>query len=79
MEESTGRELHMQQESQVSTSETTNTDAVFIGWQELRSGELVPLYTVTAKQHPLYHSTVSEQTLRKQHLEIPRTPPPERP
>jgi hypothetical protein len=52
-----------------------NADAVFIGWQKIPSGDVFPLYNVTAKNHPLYHSTVSDQTLRKQNLKIPQTPP----
>lgn len=59
-----------------STSAMTNADAEFIGWQQTRNGEPYALYNVTAEQHPLYHSTVSEKTLRKHNLEIPPTPQP---
>ncbi|MGD1046384.1 MAG: hypothetical protein ABR936_13825 [Bacteroidota bacterium] len=59
-------------------SGSANSDAVFIGWQNTPSGEIFPLYNVTAENHPLYRSTVSDQTLRKQNLKIPQTPPPER-
>jgi hypothetical protein len=55
--------------------EAANSDSVFLGWQKTPSGEVFPLYNVTAKNHPLYHSTVSERTLRKQNLKIPLTPP----
>lgn len=55
--------------------EAVNSDAVFIGWQKTTSGEVFPLFNVIAKNHPLYCSTVSEQTLRKQDLKIPQTPP----
>jgi hypothetical protein len=52
-----------------------NSDAVFIGWQLAPSEEVIPLYNVTAKKHPLYLSTVSDQTLREQNIKIPQTPP----
>jgi hypothetical protein len=50
------------------------SDAVFIGWQETSSGATFPLYNITIKNHPLYQSTVSDQTLRNQNLKIPQTP-----
>ncbi len=52
----------------------SDSDAEFLGWQKTRRGEAFALYNVTAEQHPLYRSTVSEKTLRKQNLEIPPTP-----
>ena len=52
------------------------SDAVFIGWQENSSGDSFPLYNITVKNHPLYQSTVSDQTLRDQNLKIPQTPLP---
>jgi hypothetical protein len=55
-------------------SDAANSDAVFIGWQKTLTGEVFPLYNVTAQGHPLYCSTVSDQTLRKQNLKIPQTP-----
>jgi len=64
---------------QADPAEAGSSDAVFLGWQETKSGEVYALYTVMAKHHPLYQSTVSERTLRKQQLEIPPTPPPDRP
>ena len=51
-----------------------NSDAVFLGWQNTPSGEVFPIFNVTTKDHPLYHSTVSEQTLRKQNLKVPQMP-----
>jgi hypothetical protein len=54
----------------------SDSDAEFLGWQKTRRGGLFALYNVTAEQHPLYGSTVSEKTLRKQNLEIPPMPPP---
>ena len=52
-----------------------NSDAVFIGWQKTPWGEAFPLYNVIAKNHPLFCSTVSDQTLRKRSIKIPPTPP----
>jgi hypothetical protein len=54
-----------------------SADAVFLGWQKTPNGEVFALYTVTAKQHRLCHSTVSERTLRQEHLDTPPTPVPE--
>ena len=54
------------------------SDAVFIGWQEPSSGMTFPLYNITIKNHPLYQSTVSDQTLRNQNLKIPQTPFPQK-
>lgn len=52
--------------------------AVFIGWLKPRLGEPVPLYNITVKNHPSFGSTVSDRTLRKLGLQIPRTPLPDR-
>jgi hypothetical protein len=49
------------------------SDAVFIGWQETSLGDAFPLFNITVKNHPLYQSTVSDQTLRDQNLKIPQT------
>ena len=49
-----------------------NSDANFLGWQRTSSGELFPLFNITVANHPLYHSTVSEQTLRRLRLRVPR-------
>ena len=74
-----GRDLkHSQQEIQESDSTNSGpmiSDAVFIGWQEIPTGKKIALYNVTAKDHPLYHSTVSDITLRKQNLKVPQTLP----
>ncbi len=51
-------------------------DAVFLGWQETRAGVMFPLYNILKAGHPLFQSTVTEQTLRAWHLRIPRTPSP---
>ncbi len=46
-------------------------DAEFAGWQITPYGRIFALYNVVAKNHPLYHSTVSDRTLFKQHLRVP--------
>ncbi len=50
-----------------------DSDAAFLGWQESLSGDIFPLYTITAEEHPSCHSTVSDVTLRKMRLRTPRT------
>ena len=50
-----------------------NSDAKFLGWQKDPLGKDFPLYTITIADHPLYRSTVSDVTLRKLGLRIPRT------
>jgi phage/plasmid-like protein (TIGR03299 family) len=50
-----------------------DSDAAFLGWQGSLSGDIFPLYTITAEDHPSCHSTVSDVTLRKMHLRTPRT------
>jgi len=69
---------HRNQNQKSNNLEVANSDAVFIGWQKTPSGEDFPLYNVTSKNHPLYHSTVSDQTLNEQNLKIPQTLPPQR-
>ncbi|KUG23414.1 mycobacteriophage barnyard protein gp56 [hydrocarbon metagenome] len=49
-----------------------DSDANFLGWQRTLSGELFPLFNITVANHPLYHSTVSEETLRRLRLRVPR-------
>jgi hypothetical protein len=53
-------------------SQESNPDAVFIGWQELVTGSPIALYNVTAIGNPCYGSTVSEETLNEQNLQIPK-------
>jgi phage/plasmid-like protein (TIGR03299 family) len=53
-----------------------NEDAVFLGWQETPEGRLFPLYTITQRGHPSFHSSVSDETLSTLHLRIPPTPSP---
>jgi hypothetical protein len=55
---------------------TENSDAVFVGWQKMSSGEEFPLYNITSKHHPSKDSTVSNDTLRKLNLRVPTTPTP---
>jgi hypothetical protein len=52
-----------------------NDDAVFIGWQPTRFGVVYALYNITAADHPLNGSTVTENCLLKLNLQIPQTPP----
>jgi hypothetical protein len=70
---------HGNQDQNSNNREIENSDAVFIGWQKTPEGDDFPLYNITAKNHPLYLSTVSEQTLRKVNLKIPQTPPQQKP
>ena len=53
-------------------STDSDSDAVFIGWQEMHSGGVFALFIITAAGHPSYGSTVSEETLNKLNLQIPR-------
>ncbi len=53
-----------------------DSDAAFLGWQDSLSGDIFPLYTITVEDHPLFHSTVSDVSLRRMRLRIPRTPSP---
>ena len=53
---------------------SSNSDAEFLGWQRTSTGKAIALYNVTAAEHPLFQSTVSEKTLRKENLEVPQTP-----
>jgi hypothetical protein len=50
-------------------------DAVFIGWQSNFDGGAFPLFTIIARGHPSYGSTVSDMTLRALKLKIPQTTP----
>lgn len=55
---------------------TQTEDAVFMGWQRMRSGEVFALYNVISVGHPSYGSTVTHKGLRKLNLHIPLTPLP---
>lgn len=54
-------------------------DAAFKGWQRTGSGDVFPLYNITAEGHPLRGSTVTDKTLQKLNLQVPEAPPPEEP
>ncbi|HBH86850.1 MAG TPA: hypothetical protein DDY17_04510 [Syntrophaceae bacterium] len=54
----------------------SDSDAKFLGWQKTLSGEIFPLFNITVAEHPSYRSTVSDATLRRLRLRIPRTPSP---
>ena len=51
-------------------------DVQFLGWQETLSGDMFPLYNVFKIGSEKYQSTVSEETVRAQHLRLPKTPSP---
>ena len=54
----------------------SDSDANFLGWQGKLSGKIFPLFNITVADHPLYQSTVSEETLRRLRLRVPRIPSP---
>ena len=56
---------------------TRNDDAVFLGWQETRSGKSFALYNIMAAGHPAAGSTVTDRTLHKMNLQVPDAPLPE--
>ena len=49
-----------------------NADVEFLGWQKTMSGDNVALYNITAANHPSHGSTVSEKTLNKLNLKMPK-------
>lgn len=57
--------------------ESSDSDAIFIGWQELRSGNRIAFYNITVAGHPSFGSTVTESSLRKMNLKVPDHLPPE--
>ena len=50
----------------------SDSDAKFLEWKQPLSGDIYPIFKITAAKHPLYQSTVSEDTLRKMRLRVPR-------
>jgi phage/plasmid-like protein (TIGR03299 family) len=50
----------------------SDSDANFLGWKETLFGDIYPTFNITVADHPLYQSTVSEATLRRLHLQVPR-------
>jgi len=67
------KDVNMVKHTKLSDSDS---DANFLEWQGKLAGELFPLFNITVADHPLYKSTVSEETLRRLHLRIPRIPSP---
>jgi hypothetical protein len=53
-------------------SSVSDSDAVFLGWQETLSGEVIALYNITADGHPSYGSTVTDRILFELNLQIPK-------
>jgi hypothetical protein len=45
---------------------------ISLGGRENCREKLFPLFNITVADHPLYQSTVSEATLRRLHLRVPR-------
>ncbi len=62
--------------SKLMNPSNSDSDAKFLGWQKKFSEDVFPLFNITVADHPLYQSTVSEATLRKLHLRVPRIPSP---
>ena len=56
-------------------STSPNSDAEFVGWQKTLFGKTIPLFNITNADHPSYQSTVSDVTLRKLGLRVPRALP----
>ena len=54
-----------------------NQDAMFLGWQKMKSGEVFALYNVIARGHPSFGSTVTDKGLRKLNLQVPDAPLPQ--
>ena len=54
-------------------------DAIYIGWQTTSAGDTFPLYNITAEDHPLNGSTVTDKTLNELNLRIPGAPIPQNP
>jgi hypothetical protein len=50
----------------------SDSDAVFLGWQETLSGKAIALYNITVESHPSYGSTVTDGILRDLNLQIPK-------
>jgi hypothetical protein len=50
-------------------------DAKFLAWQPIQSDKIVALFNIINRKHPNYGSTVTADTLRNLHLQVPSTPP----
>lgn len=66
-----GRKKNM---SEYTNQSGSDADAIFLGWQETLSGEIIALYNITATGHPLLGSTVAEKGLRKLNLQVSGAP-----
>jgi len=53
-------------------SSDSDSGSVFIGWQEMPSGDVFALYNITDVNHPAYLSSVPEETLKKLKLNVPQ-------
>jgi hypothetical protein len=63
--------------SQKSTTRTVpDSDAEFLGWQEIYLGPPTALYIITVANHPSLGSSVSKDTMRGFNLRIPPTTDP---
>jgi hypothetical protein len=67
------RSLHRPQYERGEADQSAS-EAEFLGWQETYDGKATALFIVTALWHPLYGSTVSMDTLREHHIEVPPAP-----
>jgi hypothetical protein len=61
-------------EEEEGNRESENSDVVFLGLQIMPSGKAVPLYNIIKKNHLLFKSTVTEDTLHKHNLQVPQIP-----
>ena len=65
-----------QNDSEPANPASQDSDAKFIGWQQMSSGENFAFYNITAANHPSFGSTVTEESLRKLGLRVPDAPLP---
>ena len=55
--------------SERTSPSSAESDSKFVGWQEMVSGESFAFYTITAADHPLRGSTVTDKHLREMNLQ----------
>ena len=65
-----------QNDYQPSDPSSQDSDAKFLGWQNVSSGESFAFYNITAADHPSFGSTVTEESLKKLGLRVPDAPLP---
>ena len=65
--------------SEEANPSSSDSDAKFLGWQKIESGEVVALYNVTAADHPSFGSTLTEKSLQRLKLQVPSAPLSQRP